>query len=48
MRANGFTFNFAAFSAVVSTQAEAPSFIVEALPAVTEPFSFCKFDSISF
>ncbi|KNC22607.1 hypothetical protein FF38_00182 [Lucilia cuprina] len=41
-RAKGFKFIWAALSAVIKTKAEPPSFKVEALPAVTVPFSFWK------
>ena len=40
--ANGLRFNFCAFSLVVSIRAAAPSFNVDAFPAVTVPLSFYK------
>ena len=40
IRAKGFKFIFSATVAVVRTIAAAPSFKVDAFPAVTVPFSF--------
>lgn len=40
IRAKGFRFNFCATSVVVKIKAAAPSFNVDAFPAVTVPFSF--------